>query len=104
MPQMHGITSDKKSAGRFFHTFAIPNGDVKHDAGEKLKEKKLLKNWNRKISNHNILSWFDAHRRNRSVRQEKEWMANRRNEKRYAVCGEVWNKTARITRFYHRLI
>ena len=41
-------------------TLAIPNGDVKHDTGEKLKEEKQLKNWIRKTSMHNILSWFDA--------------------------------------------
>lgn len=41
-------------------TLAIPNGDVKHDTGEKLKEEKQLKNWIRKTSMHSILSWFDA--------------------------------------------
>ena len=41
-------------------TLAIPNGDVEHDTSEKLKEEKQLKNWIRKTSMHNILSWFDA--------------------------------------------
>ena len=41
-------------------TLAIPNGDVEHDTSEKLKEEKQLKNWIRKISMYNILSWFDA--------------------------------------------
>ena len=41
-------------------TLAIPNGDVEHDTSEKLKEERQLKNWIRKTSMHNILSWFDA--------------------------------------------
>lgn len=41
-------------------TLAIPNGDMEHDTNEKLKEEKQLKNWIRKTSLHNILSWFDA--------------------------------------------
>ncbi len=41
-------------------TLAIPNGDVEHDKTEVLKEEKNLKNWLRKTSLHNILTWFDA--------------------------------------------
>lgn len=32
----------------------------KSHTGEKLKEEKQLKNWIRKTSMYNILSWFDA--------------------------------------------
>lgn len=46
-------------------TLAIPNGDVKHDTGEKLKEEKQLKNWIRKTSMHNILSWFTNEKLNK---------------------------------------
>ena len=53
-------------------TLAIPNGDVEHDTSEKLKEEKQLKNWIRKTSMHNILSWFDAVEETR-IAGKKSW-------------------------------
>ena len=53
-------------------TLAIPNGDIEHDTSEKLKEEKQLKNWIRKTSMHNILSWFDAIEET-SVSGKKKW-------------------------------
>ena len=41
-------------------SLAVPNGDFEHDSNENLKDEKRLKNWLRKTSMHNILSWFDA--------------------------------------------
>ena len=53
-------------------TLAIPTGDIEHDTSEKLKEEKRLKNWIRKTSMHNILSWFDAIEE-MSVSGRKKW-------------------------------
>ena len=53
-------------------SLAIPNGDIEHDTSDKLKEEKQLKNWIRKTSMHNILSWFDAIEETR-VSGKKAW-------------------------------
>ncbi|MCR5093582.1 MAG: transposase [Lachnospiraceae bacterium] len=57
-------------------SLAIPNGDIEHDTSDKLKEEKQLKNWIRKTSMHNILSWFDAIEETR-VSGKKAWRTER---------------------------